>query len=620
MAAFGTKKPAGDLGVQLGFPLVFNQYFSMGHSYYPSDDGQPIQLLEGTNFQSDYHAEKRQYANKTVMDGLQARRTADRLLLTGRENYHLPKPVLGQRVFANPSYGQLGIESARRDGSDAPFSTVENGAVLRGGVVHTAEGFKFYNQRLSDRIEQLDRINALTLGYTVSQGYNPPISDNTREGSVSKVSFFITLRALSDAILQNDINRFTFENLKELLRMLFSVAPSADIDTLNDAAEIINDMVREISALESGNGRMQQDEEYVLTIGLFVEGMRRYTDEMIRNVNLSDRDKLTLSKSLIKTLGFDRLMPKKTPKAAIALARIRNERINQSAEDLDADDDMNDDDDNDGKFNAPASTREDDEARGIPRAPFAGRSEDPNRAAYGRKGRRINTAPSYFDDMPTEVAPLNFSGSELASEIPEADTTGLVEALNAAMEDIKYAFVEGLTPADAGKEISDLIQEKKIYPSDFITILEETLLDAGFSKGDIATAMQINGNAMFSSYIAQNLAQGRVPPPIRNDRPLGVTAPTVRYEPEEERLEREFRNALDGLQAAAAVPSAPSVMLVANKKTAPSSLRTQIDNAMTKDELQRIYGRIPESQKRGATKPHGNTSVANLKKILYSLV
>lgn len=586
MAAFGTKKSNGDLGVQLGFPLVFNQYFNMGESYYPSDQGQPIQLLEGTNFQSQYHEEKRQYANKNVMDGLEARRTADRLLLTGMANYHLPRPILGQRRFANPSYGQLGIESARRDGSDAPFSIVENGSILRGGVVHTAEGFDFYNKRLSDRVSQLDRMNALSLGYTVSQGYTPPTADNTREGSSSNVTFFITLRALSDAISEGDINRFTFENLKDLLRMLFTIAPSSDLDILNDAAEIINEMVREISALESGNGRMKvnQDEKYILTISLFVEGMRRYTDEMIRNVYMSDMDKLTLSKSLIKTLGFDRLMPKKTPSAVIALARTGNERINQSAEDADEDDDMNDDDDDDGQFDVQASTREDDEARGVPRAPFAGRSEDPNRAEYGRKGRRITETSSYFDDAPSDVAPLNFAGSEMNAEIPQADTSSLVEKLNAAIQDVKYAFVEDLTPEDAGKEISDLIQEKNIDPRDFISTLEETLLEAGLSKGDIATAMQINGDSMFSSYIAENLSQGRVPPQIRRDRPSGDT-PVVRFEP-----------------------------------SAPSSLKTQIDNATTKDELYRIYASIPEPQRRGTKRPHGNTTISNLKNILYGLV
>jgi len=601
MASFGTKKPNGDMGVQLGFPLIFNQYFNAGHAYYPSDQGHLMQLLEGTNFQSKYHEEKRQYANKTVLDGLQARRSADRLLLTGPANYHVPKPVLGQRRFANPSLGQLGIESARRDGSDAPYSTIENndGSVLglRGGVVHTAEGYDFYSRQLKDRVNQLDRINALSLGYTVSQGQGVPTSDNTREGSISNVTFFITLRALSDAILQNDINRFTFENLKDLLRMLFTIAPSSDNETLNDAADIINSMSTQIDALKSGNGRLNSndDDEYILTIGLFVEGMRRYTDEMIRNIYMSERDKLTLSKSLIKTLGFDRLMPKTSPQAVLNVARRGNTRINDAVEDLDADDDDGDDDDDDGEFDEQATTREDDEARGVPRAPFAGRSDDPNRSEYGRRGRQITEAPAYFDDMPTDVAPLNYAGAELDNEVPQADTSSLTESLNAAVEDVKYSLIDDLTPADAGKDIFTLINEKNIDRKDFINVLEETLLTAGLSKGDIATAMQINGNEMYSSYIAENLAEGRVPPAIRRQNP-SAAAPTIRFE------------------------QAPAATAAAVATTTASAVKTQIDNATTKEELQNIFASIPEAQKRGIKKPHGNTSVANLKKILYGLV
>lgn len=594
MAAFGTKKPSGDVGVQLQFPSVFKQFFDKGYAYYPSEQESPMQLLVGTDFQSQFHEEKRQYANKTVMDGLQARRTAERLLLTGMANYHLPKPVLGQRKFANPSYGQLGIESARRDGSDAPFSVIENGGIsggMRGGVVKTAEGYDFYSKQLRDRINQLDRINALTLGYTVSQGQSAPTADNTREGSVSKVSFFITLRALADAISSNDVNRFTFENLKDLLRMLFSISPTADLETLNDTAKIINIMVTEIRALESGNGRLNEleNEEYIETIGLFVEGMRRYTDEMIRSVNMSDRDKLTLSKSLIKNLGFDRLMPKKTPQAVIDLARTGNERINQAAEDFDADDDMNDDDNNDGKFDKLAPTREDDEARGMPSAPFAGRSEDPNRAAYGRKGRVVSERPAFFnDDTPVDVAPLDIAGSDPNAEIPAADTSSLVESLKSAMEEIKYEVFDNLTPEDADKDLSQLLEEQDINPKDYISILEDKLQSAGLSKGDIATAMQISNDPVFTSYVSENLAQGRVPPPIRHDRPSGVPAPVVRWEP---------------------APVASS-----------ASLKGRIDNATSKEELQQIWRDIPESQKRGIKKPHGNSSVKNLKKILYGLV
>jgi len=589
MAAFGTKKPNGDLGVQLGFPAVFNQFFNAGFGYFPSGNDDPMELLVGTDFQSQYHEEKRQYANKTVLDGIQANRSADRLLLTGTANYHLPKPVLGQRRFANPSYGQLGIESARRDGdSGAPFSLVERGAPMSmiGGVLKTPEGAEFYTNRLRDRVGELDRINALSLGYTVSQGQRAPTSDNTREGSPSNINFFIYLRALQDSILQNDLSRFTFESLKDLLKLLFQIAPSATLEILNDAAESINSMSRDISSLADYAGQSPDDIEYILTLQLFIEGMRRYTNEMIRNINLSDREKQTLSKSLIKTLGFDRLMRKPSPDSVVDAVRVENERMDQAAEDADADDDDDDDDDDDGRFDRPAETREDDEADGMPSAPFAGDNGDPNREAHGARGRRNAEPPAFFDDgAAVDVAPLDLAGAEPNHEIPEADTDSLKEALDKAIEDTKYSFLDDLTPADADKDLEELLNERGEDPAQFILVLEDTMENAGFSKGDIATAMQLSGLSMFSSYIAENLAQGRVPPAIRRDRPTGIPPPVVRFDPQVSTVTKE-----------------------------------EINAATTRDELNALWKRIPAANKAGVKKPHGNTTIPKFKLKLLELI
>lgn len=588
MAAYGTKKPNGDLGVQLGFPAVFNQYFNSGYGYFPSGDEDPMELLVGTDFQSQYHEEKRQYANKTVNDGIQAKKSAERLLLTGTANYHLPKPILGQRRFANPSYGQLGIESARRDGDEAPFSLVERGAPMsmRGGVLTTPEGTDFYTKQLRDRIAQLDRINAVSLGYTVSQGQRAPTSDNTKEGSPSNINFFIYLRALQDSILQNDLSRFTFESLKDLLKLLFQITPTATLETLNDAAESINSMARDIRSLAEYAGQSPDDTEYILTLQLFIEGMRRYTDEMIRNVYLSDREKQTLSKSLIKTLGFDRLMRKPSPEAVVDTVRDGDQRMDQAAEDADDDDDEDDDDDDDGRFYRQAETREEGEAGGAPRAPFAGDNGDPNKDAFGRKGRRNAEPPAFFDDgAVVDVAPLALAGAEANHEIPEADTESLKEALEKAIEDTKYSFIDDLTPADADKDLEELLNEKGEDPAQFILVLEDMMENGGMSKGDIATAMQLTGLPMFVPYISENLRQGRVPPAIRRERPA-VPAPVVRFDPE----------------------------------ASTRVTREEIDAATTKDELNALWMRIPAASKAGSKKPHGNTTIPKFKLKLLELV
>lgn len=618
MAAFGTKKYGGDKAVQLTFPAIFQENFSKGFGYYPQAQPPPIQLMIGTNFQSEYHEEKRRASNKNVMDGLQARKSAERLLLTGTANYHLPKPVLGQRKFANPSFGMVGDYSARRDTIDAPWITVRSGdqrglGPLRGGVLKTAEGFDFYNQQLRDRVEQLDRINAVSLGYTVTQGQNAPTSDNTKEGSTSKVNFFISLRALSDSVSENKLSNFTFTELKELLKMLFDFAPVATLEDLNDTLVLIQEIVFETNALDDYNNELAEETageergnnpEYVMTLRLFTDGMLTYTKQMIRNVNLSEKDKRTLSKSLVKSLGFESLLPKKSPQAVIDLARRTNPRLNQDAEDADADDRDDDDDDDDGKFDRPPIDREDEEAGGAPRAPLAGANGDPNREVHGRRGRRIPEPPAFFederrDDAPADVAPLDVAGADPNAQIPEADVGGLREDLDAGIQRAKYALIADLTPEDADKDLEQLLQDKNIDPRDFIRNLEETLLNRGLSKPDIATAMQLSGLPMFTQYIADNLAEGRVPPPQRVQRPAGVDAPLVRWEP-----------------AAAPAAAAPAPFSSADR----FRLIQAIGSADTKDELKAIWDSLPVDRKLGVARPHGNASVATWRRKLMPLI
>jgi hypothetical protein len=92
--------------------------------------------------------------------------------------YGLPPPVLGQRVFANPSMGYLDTASARQDTGKAPFSEVQNPYKsvfgkghgycpvdakmeehrLSGGVLRTSVGQEWAKAKLQDRIKQFSAI------------------------------------------------------------------------------------------------------------------------------------------------------------------------------------------------------------------------------------------------------------------------------------------------------------------------------------------------------------------------------------------------------------------------------------------------------------------------------
>ena len=571
-----TQKPNGAFGVQLTFPRVFQENFRAGFGYYPTDDGMSLDLMTGTTFQSEYHDQKKREANQSVMNGLQNNKYKERKLLTGIHNYHVPKPVLGQRKFAPPAGGVGDYSSARRDGSvSAPWQTVEVGSSsvgsgMRGGVLVSLEGQNFYQDRLRSRIDELDKINTLALGYAVPMGQSVDTQNNRTEGSPNKVELFVYLQAMSDSILENDLSKFTFENLIKVLNLLFATAPTATLEDMNDIKANVNTMAINIRNGLEPEEENQVPDEYVLTLQIFLEKMVKYVAYMIQNINLSEKDKKTLSKSLIKSLGFTNLIKKGSPAGVVDKARKNSSRVNQEAENFD--------DGDEGKFDKPSQSREDGEARGVPSAPFAGRAGDPNRARWGdRTGRVVHGDAAYFpsEGAPTEALPLALAGFDANAELPEADTTSLKEDVQRAMDEVKYSGIFDLTEEDEGKDIETLIREKGVNEKDFIAEIE-TALSPSHSKPQIAKGMELVGLPIFASYIAENLKEGLVPPQPRNPRGQAAPLPVAR---------------VGGLPRTIA----------------------ELDAYDTKEKLKALWNRLPAERKTGIAKPHGNSSIATYK-------
>jgi hypothetical protein len=576
MAAVATQKPNGAFGVQLTFPKIFAQNFDAGFAYFPTAEGMALDLMTGSTFQSEYHDQKMREARQSVMNGIQNNKTKERKLLTGVHNYHLPKPVLGQRKFAPPVGGVGDYSSARRDGDfGSPFQTVEVGAVsgsgLRGGVMASLEGQNFYQDRLKARLGELDNINTLSLGYAVPMGQKVDTQNNRTEGSPNKVELFTYLQALSDSILEADLSKFTFENLIKVLKLLFATAPTADMDTMNDIQANVNTMavnIRGFMGPREAEFQINDSDEYVLTLQVFLDKMVKYVANMIRNIDYSEKDKKTLSNSLIKSLGFTSLIRKGSPAGVVSEARLTSQRVNQAAEDFD--------DGDEGNFDRPAQSREDGEAGGVPSAPFAGRAGDPNRVRFGSTtGRVVHGEAAYFGDadVPVEVQPLSLAGFDSNAEIPEADTSSLKEAVESAMDEVKYSGFFDLTEADEGKDIETLIREQGRSEEEFIAEIEAAL-SPNHSKPQIAKGMELVGLPMFQSYITENLAEGLVPPQQRNIRPTAVPPPV-------QRVGDRFPSDLD-----------------------------ELAEYNTKTKLKDLWNSIPIAMKTGVAKPHGNSSIA----------
>ena len=541
MAAVASMKPGGQHAVQQTFPYVFQQDFQAGTAYFPTAPSLPMNLMVGETFQSEYHKQKRKDAVQSVYNGLQNDRSKELKLLTGTANYHLPKPVLGQRIFANPSLGAGSDSSARRDGAFAPWTIVQNqiptlqtvadiSRSLQGGVMKTREGFDYYTNNLRARIDQLNAMNSLATGMPVPQGSTTrPTSDSRTQGSIDKVEFFLLLQTLEDSVTAGDLTRFTLDNLKKLMAAMFRFGPTAE-------KEDFQDMIRSISSIRldleqgvsetAGEENAFEDLAYAETLTVYMEGLNSYVNDMYANMDLSEKDRTTLSKSLVKTLGFTRLEKMKSSKEALQALRQGNARVNQVAEDVD--DTWDSTDGGDGHFDHPAEAREDEDQAGVPRAPFAGDGGDPNRAAWGAErapGAREQDF-AYFGaelaDRPAMAQPLGAAGVDININAG----LGLAQsAINAAIDAL-------LPEPGPGQTRMEVLQEQ-IAAGDFADasdFADQVVSNVGgeVAQGDIVAALRTFGGEfpdVFDSFIAENPTAA--PPPRARDEVAISVAPSV---------------------------------------------------------------------------------------------
>lgn len=528
MAAVASMKPGGQHAALQTFPYVFQQDFNAGTAYFPSQTGPAIPLMIGETFQSQYHQQKQKDAIQSVYNGLANNRAKEQKLLTGTANYHLPRPVLGQRVFANPSLGAGETSSARLDTGRAPWHLMEtsthlmpatmnahqmSGSGMYGGVMKTREGFDYYTANLRARIEQLNAMNSLATGSPVPRGaLTRPTSDSRNTGSIDKVEFFLLLQSLQDSITEGDLTRFTFDNLKKLMSAMFRFGPTAEKEDFNDMVSSISSIRLDLEQgteeiADDGGGNRFANPDYAQTLILYMEGLNEYVAQMFANMNLSEKDRTTLSKSLIKTLGFTKLQNKKIPGEVVEAVRPGNERVNQAAEDFDDQFGGDGPDGGDGHFNHPAEAREDEDQDNRPRAPFAaeGNGGDPNRDAWGAErapgAREQNFA--YFgaqeEDLPQMVEPLNFAGNE-GMQIPGMDPAIAAEQVSNAINDF-------LGTGGGGAASRFNAMTSGMQPAMFVNTLVTTLERDGMAPGDIASGMQeLNQEfrGVFNDYINQH--------------------------------------------------------------------------------------------------------------------
>lgn len=323
MSAFGTKKQGADFAQQLTFPAVFSEAVEQSgvnpFGYYPASQQNPVILPMGDDIQAKYHQQKMMDAHRRVMNAVADNRASTARFLKSHQNYIVPKPVLSQRQFANPSSGnQADIYSHR------PIQWEVNWDNLYGGVLFTQQSQKWGRQKLQDRIAQLDAINQAKQEFltgTPMVDATAGVPSGVEEFPVgSKVELIAVLQSISTSVEAGKVSALTLSDSIKFLRLLFRWATTASLDEIEEVLESVENIIESLQDIEDefeeGVAQGRQDiEEYNANL---LEQMRRvyqYLKGMVGAVNKLPKERQKVSSNLIKTLGFTSL----TKKSAEAL-------------------------------------------------------------------------------------------------------------------------------------------------------------------------------------------------------------------------------------------------------------------------------------------------------------
>jgi len=371
MSAFGTKKPGGDLAIQLTFPEVFASTAAKDNfpfAYYPDPATRPVVLQSTNDLQGQYHEMKRREAHARVMNMVRDDKQNEYRATHSHAGYYgMPKPILSQRRYANPSNGnQADIYPARH----ITWEDHANG--LRGGVLFTKEAQKWGRQQLKNRIDQLNAIDVAKQGFQMGQAIGEsevPINMATSTGlppesTASKIKIELVgyIQALEAAITSGQYNSFAYGDLNKFLRLLFRWASSANVEELKDILEYVNLIEEDILAAEHQREEgMEAGDDfptnaYFNTIASQITRVAEYLRRMISVVNLSPSERKAASANFIKALGFTSPSTAKTTAEQENMEIARGNRLQEVRDEANFNrwyydgDDGDEDDDDDGRF------------------------------------------------------------------------------------------------------------------------------------------------------------------------------------------------------------------------------------------------------------------------------
>jgi hypothetical protein len=341
MSGYGTKKRGADVAQELTFPAVFSDVASLRqnpYGYMPQLQRNPVVMPEGNDLQDKWHQQKKMDADRRVMNAVMDNRASTARFLRSHANYDVPRPVLSQRQFANPSNGnQADIYNNRA------VDWNQNTDSLMGGVLYTQEAQKWGRQKLRDRIPQLDAIELAKQAFisdiplgavTVGQP-----TERLSESASFKVQLEITntIQSIATSLEAGRLSPLTASDTLKFLRLLFRWASGASLDELVDVKDTVEYIIKSLEGildeLDVENLLPSDNEKKVFSAQLLdtMRKTRQYLVNMIGVVNANPVERQKASANFVRSAGFANLKFGTSPESLAQLERLTVPKVKSSS-------------------------------------------------------------------------------------------------------------------------------------------------------------------------------------------------------------------------------------------------------------------------------------------------
>lgn len=339
-AVLTRNQPRDQEMVQLGFPSNFSTWYAEhgGKPQWFNDvpiHGERAWVSEEPTLQDNYHEQKRLDADRMALAGVAATKASKAHLLLYPHNYNVPKPVLGQRIFANPSNGNtVDLYSSRPSpfvGAGADFDFDSH---LSGGVLRTAKGQLWAQRQLAARVQQLNDIDNEVVGFTQYEApaFAPEGTEEKAtavgldEASGIKLHLELSslLSAFAAAIQSGEYNRFALGDLFKFLQILFRVGATSTASELNDLLAVVEELMEDVRGAVVANADLRpapgpgyvanlgnNEVAFLTTIQTVMAKAREYLIRMITSVNKSPKERKAASRNAVKNLQFTRAVTRR---------------------------------------------------------------------------------------------------------------------------------------------------------------------------------------------------------------------------------------------------------------------------------------------------------------------